>query len=240
MRVLDARARARRRAAASVVLLVLAAALAACGAREEVAEVRPWPSEPPYLPPPDPAAYATDATDPPARPRDAGSEPVGDAGAPSDEQVRRDLEEAFGEDAIDRASLTPDGLATVPPSAPGRLEALIRGANEVARKPYVYGGGHGRAANEIWIDTAYDCSGSISFALAAAGFIDAPMDSGSLSRWGRPGPGRYVTIYANAGHAFMTVAGLRFDTSGRRERGSRWQDTGRGAGGFVVRHPPGL
>ena len=113
-------------------------------------------------------------------------------------------------------------------------------ANEVARKPYVYGGGHGRFANETWIDSAYDCSGSVSFALATAGLADAPMDSGTLARWGRPGPGRWVTIYANAGHAFMTVAGLRFDTSGRRETGSRWQTAGRGTAGFTVRHPPGL
>ena len=117
---------------------------------------------------------------------------------------------------------------------------IIRAANEVARKPYVYGGGHGRLADETFIDTAYDCSGSISFALASAGFLDAPLDSTRLARFGRPGAGRWVTIYANAGHAFMTVAGLRFDTSGRRERGTRWQAESRPAGGFTVRHPPGL
>jgi hypothetical protein len=90
------------------------------------------------------------------------------------------------------------------------------------------------------VDTAYDCSGSVSFALAAAGFIDSPMDSTALARFGKPGPGRWVTIYANAGHAFMTVAGLRFDTSGRDVGGSRWQDRTRPVAGFTVRHPPGL
>jgi hypothetical protein len=110
----------------------------------------------------------------------------------------------------------------------------------VARKPYVYGGGHGRLAGETFIDTAYDCSGSISFALATAGLADQPMTSGVLAQWGDAGPGRWVTIYANAGHAFMTVAGLRFDTSGRQVTGTRWQTTGRTVAGFTVRHPPGL
>jgi hypothetical protein len=82
--------------------------------------------------------------------------------------------------------------------------------------------------------------GSISFALATAGLIDTPMASGGLAGWGSPGPGRWVTIYANHGHAFMTVAGLRFDTSGRRQTGTRWQAAGRGTGGFTARHPPGL
>jgi hypothetical protein len=138
------------------------------------------------------------------------------------------------------ATLTRDGLATVPPGAPGRVAQIIRGANEVARKPYVYGGGHGRLADETFVDSAYDCSGSVSFALAAAGLVDSPMDSSALARFGKAGPGRWVTIYANAGHAFMTVAGLRFDTSGRDADGSRWQADSRSVGGFVTRHPPGL
>jgi len=117
---------------------------------------------------------------------------------------------------------------------------IIHADNEVARKPYVYGGGHGRVAGELFVDSAYDCSGSVSFALAAAGLVPSPMDSTALSRFGRPGPGRWVTIYANGGHAFMTVAGLRFDTSGRAEGGSRWQAAPRTTAGFVVRHPPGL
>ena len=119
------------------------------------------------------------------------------------------------------------------------MAAIINAANSVARKPYVYGGGHGRLADETFVDTAYDCSGSVSFALAA-GLIDSPMDSSALARFGRPGRGHWVTIYANAGHAFMTVAGLRFDTSGRDAGGSRWQARSRTAAGFTVRHPPGL
>jgi hypothetical protein len=237
-----------RRASVIAVLVALVAVVwTGCGSDEQVGTVRAWPGEPPYLPPPDPAALRATA------PEDGGGERTRSAaspaasGPPSDAEVARDLREAFGledgasaADLVDAATLTADGKATVPPGAPARVARIIRGANEVARKPYVYGGGHGRLANETWIDTAYDCSGSISFALATAGLIDAPMASGALARWGSPGPGRWVTIYANDGHAFMTVAGLRFDTSGRRQTGTRWQAAGRSAGGFTVRHPPGL
>lgn len=228
-----------------VIAVVLALGAPACGSDEQVRSVRAWPSEPPYLPPPDPGTARTQA---PAAQQDGGA-PVAaaDDGPPSDAEVERDLREAYGledgasaADLVDAATLTSDGEATVPPGAPARVARIIRGANEVARKPYVYGGGHGRLAEETWIDTAYDCSGSISFALATAGLIDAPMASGALARWGSPGPGRWVTIYANDGHAFMTVAGLRFDTTGRRQTGTRWQAAGRGTGGFTARHPPGL
>jgi hypothetical protein len=230
---------------ATVLLALLGATAAGCGSQDpDVQAIRAWPSEPPYLAPPDPGRLAEDGAgdggDGAAQRRDS-------SGPPSDEQVARELREAYGldgsadtADLVDAATLTRDGRATVPPGAPGRVAQIIRGANEVARKPYVYGGGHGRLARETWIDTAYDCSGSISFALATAGLTDAPMTSGTLAQWGRPGPGRWVTIYANDGHAFMTVAGLRFDTSGRRETGSRWQTASRGTAGFTVRHPPGL
>ena len=154
--------------------------------------------------------------------------PASVRGAPTDAQVRRELEQAFGSRAgraIDAAGLGSGGLATVPPAAPARVAAIINAGNSVARKPYVYGGGHGRLAGETFVDSAYDCSGSVSFALAAAGLVDSPMDSSALARFGRAGPGRWVTIYANAGHAFMTVAGLRFDTSGATPaaRAGRWR-----------------
>jgi hypothetical protein len=242
-----------------IAVVVLALAPAGCGSDEEVRTVRAWPGEPPYLPPPDPGALRAQAAAageraaapaggvPTARERAATPAAATDDGPPSDAEVARDLREAYGldddasaADLVDAATLTADGEATVPPGAPARVARIIRGANEVARKPYVYGGGHGRLADETWIDTAYDCSGSISFALATAGLIDTPMASGALAGWGRAGPGKWVTIYANDGHAFMTVAGLRFDTSGRRQTGTRWQTAGRGTGGFTVRHPPGL
>ena len=231
----------------AIAVLVLTAAVVAtaagCGSQGDVQAIRAWPSEPPYLPPPDPGLLAAGGTAAGGGTASASTS----AGPPTDEEVARDLREAYGlkgdadtADLVDAATLTRDGRATVPPGAPARVAQIIRGANEVARKPYVYGGGHGRLADETWIDTAYDCSGSISFALATAGLADAPMDSGTLAGWGKPGPGRWVTIYANAGHAFMTVAGLRFDTSGRRETGSRWQTAPRGTAGFTLRHPPGL
>ena len=228
---------------------VAIAAAVGCGSEGDVQAIRAWPSEPPYLPPPDPGRLNADraASSAGGSGGDTAASTRTRTGPPTDEQVARELRQAYGlegdadaADLVDAATLTRDGQATVPPGAPTRVARIIRGANEVARKPYVYGGGHGRFANETWIDTAYDCSGSISFALATGGLADAPMDSGTLARWGRPGPGRWVTIYANAGHAFMTVAGLRFDTSGRRETGSRWQTAPRGPAGFTVRHPPGL
>jgi hypothetical protein len=117
---------------------------------------------------------------------------------------------------------------------------MINAGNQVARRPYVYGGGHGGGPEGVFTDSAYDCSGSVSYALAAAGFIKEPMDSTALSQFGKPGPGKWVTIYANAGHAFMVVAGLRFDTVGRATHGSRWQAAPRGVSGFTVRHPAGL
>ena len=173
----------------------------------------------------------------------ATDSPAAAAGAPSDAQVRADLRAVYGGagDGNDRISLVGDGTAEAPPDAPDKVQAMVAAANQVARLPYVYGGGHGRKGPEgIWIDSAYDCSGSVSFALASAGFIKSPMDSSSLARWGKPGPGKWVTIFANAGHAFMEVGGVRFDTVGLRQSGSRWQPAYRSIRGFTVRHPPGL
>jgi hypothetical protein len=218
---------------ALLVLTIALLALAGCGSHG-VREIAAWRAEPPYIPPPEPAGRT---------PQRAGTQTTAASRAPSDAQVARELEQAFGTKGkriVDAAGLTAGGLATIPPSAPARVADVINAANQVARKPYVYGGGHGRTAGETFVDSAYDCSGSVSFALAAAGLIDSPMDSTALADFGRPGPGRWVTIYANAGHAFMTVAGLRFDTSGRSEGGSRWQAESRTIGGFTARHPPGL
>ena len=152
----------------------------------------------------------------------------------SDAEIRRELA-AAGIPAGGRAGLTRRGLAVAPLDAPPVVQEVIQAGNQIARLPYRYGGGHA-----TWIDTAYDCSASVSFAFAAAGLVGEPMDSTALSRWGDPGPGRWITVYANGGHAWMTVAGLRFDTGGLRATGSRWQSDGRGTGGFVARHPPGL
>jgi hypothetical protein len=115
------------------------------------------------------------------------------------------------------------------------VKQIIEAGNVIARSPYKWGGGHGK-----WLDNGYDCSGSVSFALAAAGLLDGPLASGPLMGWGKPGKGEWVTIYSNPGHVFMEVAGIRFDTSGQRVTGSRWQNDMRSTAGFVARHPAGL
>ena len=117
----------------------------------------------------------------------------------------------------------------------GRVARIVRAANRIATMPYKYGGGHG-----TYHDSGYDCSGSVSYALHYAGLLRTPLDSSGFESYGAPGPGRHVTIYANAGHAYMVVDHRRLDTSAISETGSRWTSTNRSSSGYVVRHPPGL
>ena len=135
------------------------------------------------------------------------------------------------------AALGQNGVAYAPSKAPHRVKLVIWAANQLRDKPYKWGGGHGG-----WQDSGYDCSGSVSFALHAAGLLGSPLTSGGFTRYGKSGLGRWISIYANDGHVFMVVAGLRFDTSsmGAGEKGPRWRAFGRRAGGFRVRHPAGL
>jgi hypothetical protein len=112
---------------------------------------------------------------------------------------------------------------------------VVAAGNRIASKPYKYGGGHGR-----WSDSGYDCSGSVSYALHGGGLMSMALDSSGFMRWGSPGRGRRITIYANPSHVYMVVDGRRFDTTGRTETGSRWQWRQRSSAGYVVRHPPGL
>jgi cell wall-associated NlpC family hydrolase len=185
---------------------------------------------------PDPKAAANGpkAKSPDAAAADDGISP----GAPSDEEVRemlRELRDGEGGPA-GRVTLTKDGLARAPSNAPEAVRAAIAGGNAIADFPYVWGGGHGS-----FEDSGYDCSGSVSYALAAAGLLDTPMASGPFMKYGEPGRGKWITIYSNPGHMFMVVGGLRFDTSGRSgKNGSRWQAAPRSTSGFVARHPPGL
>ena len=134
------------------------------------------------------------------------------------------------------ATLNADGTATAPAGAPAPVQQIIQAGNQIATLPYRYGGGH----TDDFQDTAYDCSGSVSYALHGAGLLTAPLDSGEFMSWGDPGPGQWVTIYANEGHMYMVVAGLRFDTSGASASGSRWQSDARSSSGYIVVHPPGL
>ncbi|MFL5884825.1 MAG: peptidoglycan-binding protein [Thermoleophilaceae bacterium] len=132
--------------------------------------------------------------------------------------------------------LSPDGkTAVAPDSAPQQVKDAVAAANSITDKPYKYGGGHGD-----WQDSGYDCSGSVSFALHGGGLLDKPMDSSELESYGQSGPGQWITTYANSGHAFVVIGGLRFDTSGDGEDGPRWRPESRSTSGYVVRHPPGF
>jgi len=135
------------------------------------------------------------------------------------------------------AQLTSDPhIAAAPADAPPAVKEVIAAANEITDKPYRYGGGHRRGFE----DSAYDCSGSVSHALHGADLLGQPLDSSQLEHWGTHGAGDWITVYANSGHAYMVVAGLRFDTSGRGEDGPRWRPRHRSGHGYVERHPTGL
>ena len=130
-----------------------------------------------------------------------------------------------------------NGRAIPPVNAPAVVKEVIAAANQIRGKPYIWGGGHGR-----WWDRGYDCSGAVSFALHGGDLITTPMPSGSLERWGSAGRGRWITVYANGGHAYAVIAGLRWDTAGNTHgTGPRWHKSPRAAasGPFVARHPEG-
>jgi cell wall-associated NlpC family hydrolase len=128
------------------------------------------------------------------------------------------------------------GIALPPPEAPQAVKDAINNANLIVGRPYVWGGGHGS-----WYSHGYDCSGAVSFALFGGGLIPRPLTSSELEGWGAPGPGKWITVYANAGHTFAEIAGLRWDTSGTESgSGPRWHLAARPTDGFVVRHPPGF
>jgi hypothetical protein len=156
----------------------------------------------------------------------------------SNSEVEQQLAQSGMSSNTHQATLTPDGLAVAPVGAPAQVQAIINAGNQIALLPYRYAGGH-----LTYQDTAYDCSGSISYVLAAAHLLDHTVDSTELETYGDPGPGKWVTIFANAGHTFMYVAGLRFDTVALAETGSRWSDRKADEpdlSTFIVRHPRGL
>jgi hypothetical protein len=148
------------------------------------------------------------------------------------------------------AKLMPDGTAAAPADAPPQVQAAVWKANEIQAKPYIYGGGH-----KDFVDAGYDCSGTVSYLLHGGGLLDTPLDSSSFMKWGDAGPGQWITVYTNPGHAFAIVAGLRLDTStagvtarttkavGYKrslERGPRWRPVLRATRGFKTRHPVGF
>jgi hypothetical protein len=138
------------------------------------------------------------------------------------------------------ARIQSDGTAVPPANAPRAVRKAINAANRIHTRPYIWGGGH-----RSFKSRGYDCSGAVSYVLHAAGLLRSPMASGPLMRWGAPGIGSWITVYANSGHAWMTIAGLRFDTSGAGESlnqgsGPRWRFNMRAATGYATRFSPGL
>jgi hypothetical protein len=138
------------------------------------------------------------------------------------------------------AQLQSDGTALAPADAPTQVRKAIAAANKIHTRPYIWGGGH-----RSFKSRGYDCSGAVSYVLHAAGLLPSPLASGPLMRWGAPGLGSWITVYANSGHAWMTIAGLRFDTSAVGESlnqgsGPRWRVTMRSGTGYSARFYPGL
>jgi hypothetical protein len=130
-----------------------------------------------------------------------------------------------------------NGRAVAPMDAPPVVKKVIAAANKIRTKPYIYGGGHAR-----WWDRGYDCSGAVSFALRGGKFLTSPMPSGPMESWGEAGKGRWITVYANSGHAYAVIAGLRWDTAGNSgSSGPRWSESlsAAASGTFVARHPTG-
>ncbi len=209
------------------------------GVAKEVAD----PLEADSYPAPASVKHASAAT-----PAKAG-EAIVAAGAPSNAEIRNELKQMQAVERsarqTQRLALTPvpggesvggNGTIPIPAGVPEVVQKVIAGANEIADFPYVYGGGHAS-----FVDNAYDCSGSVSYALAAGGLLSAPETSGQLESWGVPGPGRYITVYANAGHTYMYVDGILYDTAGRSGvYASRWQVQPTDNEGYVVRHWPEL
>lgn len=187
---------------------------------------------------------ANGPTAPANTPADSGNPDVVSVGGPSgslpqpvsDAQVRAELKASGISARPGTATLTPDGLAIPPADAPSVVRQIINAGNQIAKLPYRFGGGHG-----TFIDNAYDCSGSISFVFAAAGLLNTTVTSGELMGWGANGPGKWITVFANNGHTFMYIAGLRFDTVALAQTGSRWSNRSATEGGaYATRHYPGL
>ena len=189
---------------------------------------------------PNPAGAGTHATA--AAPSVAAAQALVSPGAPSNAEVEQQLKREHQlqhsqAGALRGGFIDPVSGAFAPSNVlPLKIAQVIAAGNAIADFPYVYGGGHA-----TFIDRAYDCSGSVSYALAAAGLIGAPETSGQLEHWGVAGPGRYLTVFANAGHTFMYIDGVWFDTAGRAgPYSTRWLAKTPSLVGYAIRHPPGL
>jgi cell wall-associated NlpC family hydrolase len=259
----ERRARARRLASAVVVLALSAAALYGCGEASS-----PAPKAPPKIvirtgaprqkpiseqkpPHPNHLDVASRAQERSARsaPKvkfvrgDPSKMPAASAGTngsftpPSNarKSMNPHTMAGIGNLPASRSAILLHGVALAPPSAPDPIKRAISAANQIVGTPYVWGGGH-----SSWRSRGYDCSGAVSYALAGGGFLSVPLTSTQLESWGAPGPGKWVTVYANAGHTYAVIAGLRWDTVGDAQgSGPRWHPALPYPHGFTVRHPPG-
>ncbi len=136
--------------------------------------------------------------------------------------------------AADYKARVINGKAIPPKYAPTKVKKVIRAGNRIRKKPYIYGGGHGSFRS-----AGYDCSGAVSYALKGGNFVKTPLSSGPYMSWGNSGRGEWITVYTHSGHAYLEVAGIRFDTSGTGGAGPRWHKTAGDKSGFVARHPAG-
>jgi hypothetical protein len=151
-------------------------------------------------------------------------------------EALREQMEAVTHGPDGRAALLLGDSAIAPFNAPLEIQGAISAANQITDQPYVWGGGHSG-----WRSRGYDCSGAVSYALAGGGLINRPATSGELMRWGSPGKGRWLTVYANPGHTYAVIAGLRWDTVGLGSGvGPRWHPANAYPSGYVARHIPGL
>ncbi len=206
--------------------------LALMEARREL-EAKPPPAYGSSVPaaPPGPAVPGDPATMPPASAGSNGTQIDGHSAAERQKIFANTRASGGGEST----SILLTGIALPPPDAPQAVQDVINNANAIVGRPYIWGGGHGS-----FYSYGYDCSGAVSFALFGGGMIPRPLASGELEGWGAPGPGKWITVYANAGHAYAEIAGLRYDTSGTESgTGPRWHLEERPSDGFVARHPPG-
>ena len=189
--------------------------------------------QPRKAPPPTPTAaeIAADPTKLPAASAGSNGTTVPHTSGLSRQQIF-----AHSRGSSESTAILLTGVALAPPDAPEAVKGAINAANTIVGRPYIWGGGHGS-----FYSTGYDCSGSVSFALFGGGLLPRPLTSGELEHWGAPGPGKWITVYANAGHTFAEIAGLRWDPVGdARGTGPRWHLAPPSTTGFVVRHPPGL
>jgi hypothetical protein len=224
--------RAVEASAAGTAAEALGNSLALLGARYRIEDRAKAQAEPHEAAPSEPLSGDPGSL-PPASAGTNGTEVQHSTGGPSREQIFAHTR-AGGDPESTAILLT--GIALAPPNAPEAVKGAINAANTIVGRPDIWGGGHGS-----FYSYGYDCSGSVSFALFGGGLIPRPLTSGELEHWGAPGPGRWITVYANAGHTFAEIAGLRWDTVGDENgSGPRWHLATASAKGFVVRHPPGM